>query len=382
MENINIKRIILIGVMLFSLSISSQVSRKQATKTTNAKQALTNSPTVITSLSFWSEDFGTSQKYGDRGNLADGCKTNNGLWSKTKIGPDGQKPNNWYISSASAGMGVGNCSEGWIKNNDLDNRTLHIGFDYRSNDNHDFEAIYARNESSATDCRIESPSIDCSGKSNITLNFDYFSGGIAGVDFFSVYYFDGGSWSLITTYGPSTNNPECDTIGRATWKSSDTYQLPTSADNNPEVKIGFRWKNEAGSGGNTELYSVSIDNITLSDNSTQIQNVDPTSSSSRIRTKKNLVEVTPVRNIEFTVYPNPNSGQFTIDFAGIENNHEVQIVLSDIETGKQIYTTTFFSNTIEHNKIDVNPSDKIKAGRYSCSLICEGIKITKQVIIN
>ena len=107
-----------------------------------------------------------------------------------------------------------------------------------------------------------------------------------------------------------------------------------------------------------------------------------TSSLRIVNTTKNVTVVEPVKNIEFTVYPNPNSGQFTIDFAGIENNHEVQIVLSDLQTGKQIYTTTFFSNTIEHNKIDVNPTEKINPGRYACSLICEGIKITKQVLIN
>ena len=190
---------------------------------------------------------------------------------------------------------------------------------------------------------------------------------------------------LLTNFGPSYVSPTCDSLDRATWKTSDTYPLPASADGNPEVKIGFRWINLASVGGNTEGYSVAIDNIRLTDNTPQSvsTSTDPTSQSNKVsQTSTKKVEVETKKIVEFTVYPNPNSGQFTIDFSGIENNHEVQIVLSELQTGKQIYTTTFFSTSIGHNKIDVTPSEKIAPGRYACSLICEGIKLTKQVVIN
>ena len=88
------------------------------------------------------------------------------------------------------------------------------------------------------------------------------------------------------------------------------------------------------------------------------------------------------KNITFTVYPNPNSGQFTVDFSGIENNHEVQIVLNDMNDGHEIYSTTFYSNSIDSNKIDVNPPTKIAPGRYVCSLIFEGIRSSVIVMIN
>ena len=383
MKNINIKGIVLSCLTLFSLSISSQVSRKQVTKTketTQNRQSNVQLPTVNAVLPFWSEDFGKSTKNGDIGNLA----TKTGSWTLTKLTFQGEKSNNWYISSSTAFTGLGNCSEGWLKNNNLDDRTLHIGYDYRVGDHgFDVEAIYAKNESSSTDSRIESSFIDCSGRENITLNFDYFCGGIVGDDYFSVYYHDGTNWNLISTFGPSYVNPTCDSLDRATWKTSDTYPLPSTANNNPEVKIGFRWVNSASTGGNTERYSVAIDNIRLSDNVTSPSNtVDPYSSSNKISYTTKNTEIETKRVVEFTVYPNPNSGQFTIDFSGIENNHEVQIVLSDLQSGKQIYTTSFFSKSIEHNKIDVVPTEKINPGRYACSLICEGIKITKQIVIN
>ncbi len=380
---------LVVGLMLFSLSISSQVSRKQVTKTGQTSQNRQSNvvlPTVNTTTPFWQEDFGTSEKGGDIGLLAEKAKLNSGEWSTTRLSSEGQKANNWYVSSSSVFTGLGNCSEGCLKNPGLNDRTLHIGYDYRAGDHSmDLEAIYAKNESSATDSRIESPIIDCSGKSNITLNFDYFTGGIVGEDFFSVYYFDGVNWMLLTNFGPSYVSPTCDSLDRATWKTSDTYPLPASADGNPEVKIGFRWINLASIAGNTEMYSVALDNIRLTDNTPQSvsTSTDPTSQSNKVsQTSTKKVEVETKKIVEFTVYPNPNSGQFTIDFSGIENNHEVQIVLSELQTGKQIYTTTFFSTSIEHNKIDVTPSEKIAPGRYACSLICEGIKLTKQVVIN
>jgi hypothetical protein len=88
------------------------------------------------------------------------------------------------------------------------------------------------------------------------------------------------------------------------------------------------------------------------------------------------------KNVTFTVYPNPNSGQFTVDFSGIENNHEVQIVLSDMNDGHEIYSTTFHSNSIESNKMDVNPPTKIAPGRYLCSLIFEGNRSSVIILIH
>ena len=393
MKNISIKGIVLSCLTLFSLSISSQVSRKQVTKTktqtsTSSRASSTNLVVVNTTTPFWKEDFGLADtKTGNQGIEVGKVTTGNGEWTFTKLDPTGQKSNNWYVSAMEGGVGVGNCSMGFDKDPNILDNTLHIGYDYRTNDKgKDMGGIYAKNESSATDVRAETPRIDCYGKTNITLNFNYFTGGIAGQDFASLYYFDGENWSLITTFGPSVNDTTCSNNDQSTWRSSDTYLLPSSADNNPEVKLGFRWFNSASVAGNSEIHSVAIDDIVLSYNtsSTSTPTNDPSSSSLKsVNSTKNVVVAPPVvRNVEFTVYPNPNSGQFTIDFAGIENNHEVQIVLSDLQTGKQLYTTTFFSSTIEHNKIDVNPTEKIAPGRYSCSLICEGIRLTKQVVIN
>lgn len=86
------------------------------------------------------------------------------------------------------------------------------------------------------------------------------------------------------------------------------------------------------------------------------------------------------KGIKFTVYPNPNQGQFTIDFSGIENNHEVEIILND-EHGKLVYTNSFFTNETT-NSVSIVPETRIGKGTYFCSLIAEGIKSTVKVIVN
>src|ERR1700757_535140 len=93
------------------------------------------------------------------------------------------------------------------------------------------------------------------------------------------------------------------------------------------------------------------------------------------------VDNTQKRNIKFIVYPNPNLGEFTVNFSGIENNHEVQIILCD-ELGKEVYSTSVYSNSIDSHKVNLTPSTKISKGKYFCTLIVEGIRQTLPVLVN
>jgi len=574
-------------------------------KTITKKQNWLTLPILLCSINlisqeFWTERFGNSVSNGDKGVQAAGYTTNNGTYTFTETGENGTSPNLWYVSSMEAGMGAGNCSSGYIENNSLTNNTLHISHQpLRGNVEAvgDFGAVYSIREN--TDARIETPIINCSGKSNIKINFDYFTGSInETTDAFSLYYYDGSSWNLVNTFGP-TPNGSCE---KALWKNSDFYTLPSSANNNPNIKLGFRWVNEkteadgvTSQGASTNTveavsqggaaisqspgltrtpFSIAIDNISVS-GSTYVDpnnNVNRTANTNKIDIKAiadannkatiifttysekfpannlviesgmdgfNFTELTQIKskategkitkieysftdvkatedlkyyrvkqfnadkrvvispvvsfpvnaqrtantnkidiktvadkksnpnivfttysekfpandlviesstdgtdfnelskikskavkgsvtkleysfsdanandgvnyyrikqvnadktaviskivsvdhikakNITFTVYPNPNSGQFTVDFSGIENNHEVQIVLNDMNDGHEIYSTTFYSNSIDSNKMDVNPPTKIAPGRYICSLIFEGIRSSVIVMIN
>ncbi len=97
----------------------------------------------------------------------------------------------------------------------------------------------------------------------------------------------------------------------------------------------------------------------------------------------NVVSVNFVseKNILFSVFPNPNTGSFTINFSGIENNQEVQIVIHDA-MGRMVYSQQFYSASINDNKIHIAPSNGLAKGIYECSLTAGGIRRKLVVIVN
>jgi hypothetical protein len=108
-----------------------------------------------------------------------------------------------------------------------------------------------------TDKRAESPTINCTGMSNITLSFNYIENGDGTNDDATLWYFDGSTWAMIS------NMPKTLTgcTGQGLW-TSHSVNLPASADNNPNVKIAFGWINNDDGVGTDPSFAV--DDITLS----------------------------------------------------------------------------------------------------------------------
>jgi hypothetical protein len=200
---------------------------------------------------FWTENFGTSACTSV---LANGCNASgNGVWLTTNTGVNQPNANNWFVSAKEAGMGVGNCGNGCGTISTLTNRTLHIGSTFIIVDP---GAAYLAGTSSNTDKRAESPIINCTGRNGINMSFKYLSKGVPGSDFFTVYYFDGATWNVLSTPGSS---PTGTCAPQGLWTAYNVA-LPASADNNPSVKIGFRWVNVDPTGSDP---SVAIDDIVL-----------------------------------------------------------------------------------------------------------------------
>lgn len=226
---------------------------------------------------FWSEDFGTGCS---QGNSAGGTNTANGTWTITNVTAPASDANQWYISATEAGMGVGNCGDGCLNNSALTNRTLHVGSVASSPSagvfcpTGDCGAIYDSGGGCgfgfgcvSVNDRAESPVINCTGQNTITLTFLYFEGtGDLANDFMEVMYSanGGGTWSSLAIPGP-TNNTGCpvDALGdpQGRW-TTYTVALPATANNNPNVKLGFRWQNNDDGTGNDP--APAVDDIQLS----------------------------------------------------------------------------------------------------------------------
>lgn len=216
---------------------------------------------------FWVEDFGIGC---NAGNPASGYNGTNGTWTVSNTGTNDSYSNQWYVSATEAGMGVGNCGDGCGNNPSLSNQTLHLGAIASlvgdQGASYNAGGLCVLGICVLTDKRAESPVINCSGRTNITLSFSFIQQGAPGADFASLGYFDGSSWSyyngvtwVATNVAlPPTNNASCG--GQGLW-TAFTVSLPASGNNNPNVRIGFRWiNNDDGIGTDP---SFAVDDITL-----------------------------------------------------------------------------------------------------------------------
>ena len=221
---------------------------------------------------FWGETFGVGTTCANnQGTLANGFNSSNGTWSiNTSLGTNDGFANVWYISQTEGGQPVGTCGAGCLDTATITNRTLHIGAAQNSPTygticpTGDCGAIYDPGfglNQVRTNVRVESPLISTTGKTGITLQFDYVFRGNTN-DSFYVWVFDGAVWTNLGVPVPTatcTSAIPGDTVGK--WASSVVYNLSANFNNNAAVKIGFQWINNYDKkGGNP---SVAIDNIEL-----------------------------------------------------------------------------------------------------------------------
>ena len=185
-------------------------------------------------ITFWTEDFGFFCGTGTEANNYFGFS---GPWTVTNTGTNGSSANVWYVSAEENGNLAGECGTACG-----DDRSLHMGSTFVG----DAGALYYESGFPGicdlfgcgdTDKRANSPIINCAGFTTITLEFVYLEGGNAS-DNATLWYFDGTTWSQLADL-PKTPLV-CAPQGQWT-----TYSivLPASANNNPDVKIGFRWVN-------------------------------------------------------------------------------------------------------------------------------------------
>lgn len=181
---------------------------------------------------FWTESFNNG--------CASKCKANtytgpNGAWKDTIMGTEGATPNEWFISYAEVGEEGGQCEDKSTQHNSC----LHIS------SSSDIGAMYALGAACTTDRRIISPTINCNGKSNVTLQFDFICFGdtvthTAHCDL--EYSIDNGvNWTILRS---NLVSDDCSPV--AMWQ---TLTIPfNAAVNKPNVKLAFHWKNEGTSG--------------------------------------------------------------------------------------------------------------------------------------
>ncbi|QQR86253.1 MAG: hypothetical protein IPJ76_16930 [Flavobacteriales bacterium] len=200
----------------------------------------------------------------------------NGIWTVTNVGAQGTCPNQWFISCRENGNATSTCGTDCTTNNE----SLHIGNELVgvcASPNGcifcpagDCGAAYDAGcppafctfclcgcLNTTTNKRAESPTINLSAYTNVTLNFKYMENGQTTSDDFLVEYWNGAVWAALSN-PPKTPAGGCGSQGQWTQYS---VALPASANNNPAVRVGFRWQNNNDASGADP--SVAIDDVQL-----------------------------------------------------------------------------------------------------------------------
>ncbi|MCD6012714.1 MAG: domain containing protein [Flavipsychrobacter sp.] len=202
---------------------------------------------------FWTENF-TGSSVGT-GTVVSSYSGPNGAWGLTTgLTTEGPNYNQWYVSCQEAGHITGGCGSTCGASGDI-GATLHVGSTTLGDWGASYDAGGLTNPT--TDRRAESPTINCTGRYTITLRFYYILTGQTGIDYANVWYNDGTGWALLTSPAVTTT---CGG-GQGIW-NFHSVALPSTANNNPNVKIGFRWINNNDGLGNDPSFAV--DSINLS----------------------------------------------------------------------------------------------------------------------
>jgi hypothetical protein len=202
----------------------------------------------------WSDNFNNG--------CASGClaSTWNGWTIVNNVGGvSGGSPNNWFISCAEEGITPPGCGSSCIGD-----ASLHIGAD--AGGGGDMGASF--NETGATNAtfkRVTSPVISTAGYSTITLAFDFIAYGSAACSDDRLQLqlsSDGGAtWPVGYQYClTSVCCGACNGYSQGQW-TTYTIALPPAFNNNPNVRVGYHWRNN-GNGSGTDP-SAAIDDIRL-----------------------------------------------------------------------------------------------------------------------
>jgi hypothetical protein len=283
----------------------------------------------------------------------------NGAWKIILTGTNGSAANTWFVSCAENGNNVGACGSTCTTND----ATLHIGNVSSSPlasifcPTGDCGAAYDAGDGDGTvisNQRATSPTINCTGKSTITIKFKYEAHGQPGHDYCTVDYFDGTTWMILDTITPS-NNVGCS--GQGKWTAHAAITLPSSANNNANVKIGFNWTNNDDGAGNDP--SIAIDSVALG-----------------YQTTTGLAGMNSLAN-SIQIFPNPSSSGVNISFIQQEkSSFKINIINTK---GQVVYSeaNTLFMGTYNKN---INLKDQPK-GIYFLQIITDNEVLDTKIIL-
>lgn len=209
----------------------------------------------LASAQFWSEDFNVG--FCTNTERADTASTANGDFIVSYIQASADTTHAWFISSRESFTSVGSCGASCLTNATLIDRTLHIS---TTNSIGDSGAVY--NPDSAVSVLAYTPAVNCFGRYDLRVEFDYLMGGDTSDKAYFVMTNDSSTSPFNALQNPIFTEQLPSTIGTcassAVWTHKVIY-LPAAYSNQLSWYLGFRFDSDGNSSGSG--VSLAIDNI-------------------------------------------------------------------------------------------------------------------------
>lgn len=221
---------------------------------------------TVTPQVYWTETFGS----GIKNTSIDLLDTGNGAWSEVLNGAQGVKANSFFASVEECGNAANTCGSVCPSDASLHVGSVNVGLCAGG----DCGAAYFASGTALTNKDAISPLIDNTGLLGITIAFNFIGYGEGTQDVASwSYSCDGGStWTFVTNLttncctggGAPTGCTMgiCGLLGCQGRWTAYSYSLPACANNIPDFRIKFNWKNDTDNNGNDPSFAV--DDVNLS----------------------------------------------------------------------------------------------------------------------
>lgn len=184
---------------------------------------------------------------------------------------------------------------------------------------------------------------------------------------------------LLNFAGQSCEKSVCLTWQTASEKNNDYFDVERSSDGiNFELLRTVDSKSQNGNSIQPLTYQITDSNPTNGINYYRLKQVD----FSKENNYSNTIYITPytAKNISFSIFPNPNNGDFSIGIEGSSNNYIVDISVYDY-CGKLVYSNKTDVESLKNQPYSIALKPTLGAGLYHVLISMDGVYYNNRLII-
>jgi hypothetical protein len=162
-------------------------------------------------------------------------------------------------------------------------------------------------------------------------------------------------------------------------KNSDKFEIERSSDGKSFEKINTVYSRSINGTSGSEIKYSAMDTDPLERDSyyrLKMIDLDRSFKYSSVLT----VNVQPADQLEFSIYPNPNNGEFATCVSGLSTCQQVNILLSDY-TGNVVYQSSFQAKKSVRNRLAISALN-LPSGIYTCSVYTGDSVYKTKVVVN